>query len=273
MTGAVASTVVDRRKELSHDAARTRTLGRRRHDPRPGAKQPPYVVCGHCAPCGGAHCPVYLQEPIRGEVPPPFPTSPHPKGVCEVGKRLRQVGAKAGRRDNGNGHFVPIAETPPVNPSLHPRAQRAYLLRGRLRCRPCKRRMYGITRPSTRYYSGAPDVNHTYYLCPHDPRNPRHQAQAPDHPATVSFAKTCCWRPSGSSSPPISSDPTVTACWPSSCLPGRLRTPPAGTRRPPGRASGSGRSTPPKTPTSARFKRSPAWTPTHRPRRPCAPGT
>jgi hypothetical protein len=29
-------------------------------------------------------------------------------------------------------------------------------------------------------------VGHVYYLCPLDPRNPRHQAQAPDHPATVS---------------------------------------------------------------------------------------
>jgi site-specific DNA recombinase len=71
-------------------------------------------------------------------------------------------------------------------PSPHPRAQRTYLLRGRIRCRPCRRRMYGITRPSTRYYTGEPDVDHVYYLCPHDPRNPRHQAQAPGHPATVS---------------------------------------------------------------------------------------
>jgi hypothetical protein len=45
---------------------------------------------------------------------------------------------------------------------------------------------YGITRPSTRYYNGSPDVAHVYYLCPHDPRNPRHAAQAPGHPATVS---------------------------------------------------------------------------------------
>ncbi len=29
-------------------------------------------------------------------------------------------------------------------------------------------------------------MDHVYYLCPHDPRNPRHPAQAPDHPATVS---------------------------------------------------------------------------------------
>ena len=46
--------------------------------------------------------------------------------------------------------------------------------------------MHGATRPSTRYYTGGPDVDHVYYLCPHDSRNPRHVAQAPDHPATVS---------------------------------------------------------------------------------------
>jgi len=71
--------------------------------------------------------------------------------------------------------------------SSHPQARRTYLLRGRVRCRPCKRRMYGITRPSPRYYTGSADVDHTYYLCPHDPANPAHQAQAPDHPTTVSI--------------------------------------------------------------------------------------
>src|SRR5260370_13649199 len=46
--------------------------------------------------------------------------------------------------------------------------------------------MYGITRASSRYYTSGPDVDHVYYLCPHDSHNPRHVAQAPDHPATVS---------------------------------------------------------------------------------------
>jgi hypothetical protein len=70
--------------------------------------------------------------------------------------------------------------------SAHPQARRTYLLRGMVRCRPCKRRMYGTVRPSTRYYANAPDVDHAYYRCPHDPANPAHQAQAPGHPATVS---------------------------------------------------------------------------------------
>ncbi len=76
--------------------------------------------------------------------------------------------------------------TSPDRDTPHPRARRTYLLRGRVRCRPCRRRMHGATRPSTRYYSGGPDVDHVYYLCPHDSHNPRHQAQAADHPATVS---------------------------------------------------------------------------------------
>jgi hypothetical protein len=70
--------------------------------------------------------------------------------------------------------------------SAHPQARRTYLLRGMVRCRPCKRRMYGTVRPSTRYYANAPDVDHAYYRCPHDPANPAHHAQAPGHPATVS---------------------------------------------------------------------------------------
>jgi hypothetical protein len=76
--------------------------------------------------------------------------------------------------------------TSPDGDTPHPRARRTYLLRGRVRCRPCRRRMHGATRPSTRYYSGGPDVDHVYYLCPHDSHNPRHAAQAPGHPATVS---------------------------------------------------------------------------------------
>jgi hypothetical protein len=46
--------------------------------------------------------------------------------------------------------------------------------------------MYGITRPSSRYYTGAPDTQLTYYTCPHDPsRAPAPEAEA--HPRTVSL--------------------------------------------------------------------------------------
>ncbi len=54
-----------------------------------------------------------------------------------------------------------------------------YVLRSRVRCRACKRRMYGATRAT------ATGETVTYYLCPHSPANPRHAAQVPDHPRAV----------------------------------------------------------------------------------------
>ena len=67
-----------------------------------------------------------------------------------------------------------------AEPSTHPAARRAYLLRSRARCRDCKRRMRGtLVRP----YAGHP--GYVYYTCPHNPASPRHQAAVPDHPRTV----------------------------------------------------------------------------------------
>jgi len=82
--------------------------------------------------------------------------------------------------------------TSPDGNTTHPRAQQAYLLRSRVRCRPCRRRMHGITRPSTRYYNGGPDVAHVYYLCPHDVRNPATMPKPPTTPPPSRSAKTCC---------------------------------------------------------------------------------
>jgi site-specific DNA recombinase len=70
--------------------------------------------------------------------------------------------------------------------SAQPAARHDYALRSRVRCRLCQRRMCGITRTSSRYYTGDQDALHTYYLCTHDPANPRHAALRPDHPRTVS---------------------------------------------------------------------------------------
>ena len=56
------------------------------------------------------------------------------------------------------------------------RPGRRYILRSRIRCRICQRRMCGIWRPT---YAGDTRV---YYKCPHDPANPRHRAAHPDHP-------------------------------------------------------------------------------------------
>ncbi len=70
--------------------------------------------------------------------------------------------------------------------SGHVFTRRSYILRSRLRCRDCRRRMHGITRPSSRYYTSGPDASYTYYVCPHDAAKPRHAALSPDHPRSVS---------------------------------------------------------------------------------------
>jgi site-specific DNA recombinase len=62
------------------------------------------------------------------------------------------------------------AEMPTTQPG------RRYPLRARIRCNACQRRMYGITK---RNRQGRP---YTYYVCSHDPTNPRLAAQYPDHP-------------------------------------------------------------------------------------------
>ncbi len=58
-------------------------------------------------------------------------------------------------------------------------AGRTYPYRGRVRCRDCKKRM-----------AANPFPNHVYYRCPHNPRNPRHQAAHPGHPRTVQAPET-----------------------------------------------------------------------------------
>jgi hypothetical protein len=52
-----------------------------------------------------------------------------------------------------------------------------YPLRARIRCTKCQRRMHGITRPGRTPAS----KKNVYYLCPHDPSNPRHAQANPDH--------------------------------------------------------------------------------------------
>ena len=51
-----------------------------------------------------------------------------------------------------------------------------YPLRARIRCHKCQRRFHGITRPSRK-----PGQNYIYYLCPHNPKNPRHAQAHPKH--------------------------------------------------------------------------------------------
>jgi Recombinase len=51
-----------------------------------------------------------------------------------------------------------------------------YPLRARIRCNQCQRRMNGLTRPDR---AGA--KTYVYYLCPHNPKNPRHAQAYPEH--------------------------------------------------------------------------------------------
>jgi site-specific DNA recombinase len=70
-------------------------------------------------------------------------------------------------------------------PSSHPATRRTYVLRSRVRCRSCQRRMSGITRTYTRYWADGPDYSNTYYACHHNPDDPRRTV--PDtHPRTIS---------------------------------------------------------------------------------------
>jgi DNA invertase Pin-like site-specific DNA recombinase len=135
-------------------------------------------------------------------------SNPKYTGYMVFGRRRTQAGQRGRRVDPAHWLWSPEPTHPAIitravwdaaqgmgeahgtsrdgdGPSAHPRTRRSYLLRGRVRCRPCQRRMYGTIRPSTRYYSGQPDVEHVYYICPHDPANPAHQAKAPDHPTSV----------------------------------------------------------------------------------------
>jgi hypothetical protein len=69
--------------------------------------------------------------------------------------------------------------------NTHRQTRRSYILRSRVRCRSCKRRMSGITRTSRRYWAEGPDYASTYYTCSHDPDDPRHTAPE-GHPRTIS---------------------------------------------------------------------------------------
>jgi len=53
-----------------------------------------------------------------------------------------------------------------------PAGRHLYPLRSRITCAQCQRRMCGLTAPGT---------TRAYYVCPHNPGNPRHAAGSPDH--------------------------------------------------------------------------------------------
>jgi site-specific DNA recombinase len=66
----------------------------------------------------------------------------------------------------------------------HRAARRTYVLRSRIRCRSCKRRMCGMTRSASGCYQGGERYSYTYYICPHNPDDPRHTAS--DHQRVIS---------------------------------------------------------------------------------------
>ena len=155
-----------------------------------------------------------------------------------------------------------------AEPSTHPAARRSYLLRSRARCRDCKRRMRGtLVRP----YAGHP--GYVYYTCPHNLANPRHQAAVPDHPRTVRVREDDLLTVIRQFFAAHVFGPDRAAM-----LAERLPASAAEdtTRREQETASctsGSRRSTPPRTPTPAKSKTSPAC-PQAPPRSPrCGPGS
>jgi site-specific DNA recombinase len=67
-----------------------------------------------------------------------------------------------------------------LGPNAHPATRRTYVLRGRVRCRSCQRRMCGIVRTAHH-----PDRSATYYACQHNPADPRRTVPE-GHPKTIS---------------------------------------------------------------------------------------
>jgi hypothetical protein len=221
-------------------------------------KYPGYIVFGRQRT---------LRSGRRVAVPPgewlwsPEPT--HPAIISRATFDAAQaIGAEHSTSRDGTG------------PNPHPATRRSYILRSRVRCRSCQRRMSGITRTSPRYWAEGPDYSSTYYACHHDPANPRHTARE-GHPAPSRSAKTTCSPSSASSSLSGSSAPTAPPCSPPTCPTPPPTTRPAATPKPPPSPSASGRSTPPRTPTPARSKPSPTTTttPAPRPSQRCAPAS
>src|SRR5690349_20016505 len=85
----------------------------------------------------------------------------------DLWEQAQQVGAERGN--------VRDAE----NPTPARQRRTLYPMRSRISCNTCKRRMHGITRQGR---TGA--RHYTYYVCPHDPRDPRHAQAYPGHPRT-----------------------------------------------------------------------------------------
>ena len=129
-------------------------------------------------------------------------------------------------------------------PNSHPATRRTYLLRSRVRCKLCQRRMCGITRT---HRERGPHGDYTYYICQFDPDNPRHAATVPGHPRTVAARQDLLLPRCGTGLAPTSWPPAAPAGSPNCSRPGPPTPRPATTPRPPSSDCGSSRSTPPNT--------------------------
>ena len=95
---------------------------------------------------------------------------PEPTHPALVDKATWDAAQRAGA-EHGN---VRDTELPTTRPGRH------YLLRSRLWCKICRRRMRGAARTGPAYR--APYI---YYRCPHDRSIPRHAAAHPGHPTVI----------------------------------------------------------------------------------------
>ncbi len=98
--------------------------------------------------------------------------SPEPAHPAIITRAMWDAAQAAGREHGSSRDDTGL--------SGHPAARRTYPLRGIIRCRECQRRMTGHGRAGRR---GGPV--YIYYICTHDPSNPRHAAASPGHPPTV----------------------------------------------------------------------------------------
>ena len=111
-------------------------------------------------------------------------------------------------------------------------------------------------------------LKHLLHLLPQPRRPPPDRTRRPP-PHHLRPRRPPARQSSASSSPSACSDPTAPPCSPPTSPPPPPTTRPAATARPPPWPNGYARSTPPKTPTPAKSKPSPATTPPTPPSPPC----
>jgi site-specific DNA recombinase len=123
-----------------------------------------YMVLGRRRKTGGRLRPVQPSEWLW---------SPEPTHAALVDRETWDAAQTVGA-ERGN---VRDAEAPAGRPG------RRYVLRSRIRCRTCKRRMRGATH--VHHPGNGVTYAYTYYRCPHTEANPNHAATHPDHPYTA----------------------------------------------------------------------------------------